>query len=1077
MITTSFRLDFILLSLAILGGASLGLGGEEPSQGTATSTPSKPTIDFNRQIRPILSENCFTCHGPDEKQRKAKLRLDTKEGAFGELRNGGHAIVPGNSAESELYLRITSDEPSKRMPLAKSGKHLKPEQIALLRQWIDQGAPWSSHWAFSPPTRSALPKVSDRGWPRSPIDAFILARLESEGLRPSPEADKTTLIRRVTLDLTGLPPTPAEIDDFLADSSPEAYERVVDCLLRSAHYGEHMARFWLDAARYGDTHGLHLDNYREMWPYRDWVIKAFNTNLPYNRFIIEQLAGDLLPNASLDQQVASGFNRCHVTTNEGGSIAEEVYVRNVDDRVETTGIVFLGLTIGCARCHDHKYDPITMKDFYGMFAFFNSLDTNPMDGNAAKYPPVVKLPSQTQKQVLDKLLTKVAGAERRRKERACQADADFGAWLCETEHKQKESPKSAIPTQGLVAYYPLDEKSGDKVTNAASNRFHGKVKGKAQWSAGKVGGALTLDGKTHVDLGDVADFERTEPFSYGCWIRTTSGSGTPLSRMDDKQALRGYDLYITNDQVMVHIINKWPDNALKVVLKNKIKRNEWTHLFVTYDGSSKAAGVKVYVNGKPEAVAVERNNLTDSIKTKASLKIGARTPGNPLVGQVDDVRIYSRRLEETEVGVLASGDPLAAVAPILATAAEQRSKQQNDALRQFYLDNYDLEYRQLGKELAALQAEAKKVEDSFPTTLVSQESAQPKPAYILKRGEYDRRGEPVGRATPAFLPPLPEKAPLTRLDFAQWLVSPNHPLTARVAVNRFWQQCFGTGLVKTSEDFGSQGEPPSHPELLDWLAVQFREDGWDVKRTMKRLVMSATYRQSSRIGADRLAKDPANRLLSRGPRFRLDAEMLRDQALAVSGLLVENIGGPGVKPPQPPGLWEAVGYVTSNTARFTPDTGCEKVHRRSLYTFWKRTAPPPQMTTFDAPSREACRVRRERTDTPLQALLLLNETQYVEAARGLAERTLREAGTKPEDRLTHMFRLALGRKPDAKELAELLTAYRDNLAEYSQDIESAKKLITIGETKPDAKLSPGELAAWTMVANLVLNLDEVINKG
>jgi mono/diheme cytochrome c family protein len=1065
------------VTLGLGVGAAVALGRAELPRTAEANKPPQPSVDFNRQVRPILSENCFACHGPDEKQRKAKLRLDTKEGALGELPNGDHAVVPGKSEESELVWRITAEDPAQRMPPAKSGKHLKPEQIALLRRWIEQGAPWSSHWAFEPPKRPALPKVSDTGWPREPIDYFVLARLEAERFGPSPEADKATLLRRVTLDLTGVPPAPGAVEAFLADSSGEAYERVVDRLLESAHYGEHMARFWLDAARYGDTHGLHLDNYREMWPYRDWVINAFNANMPYDQFVVEQVAGDLLPGPTLDQRVASGFNRCHVTTNEGGSIAEEVYVRNVVDRVETTGIVFMGLTVGCARCHDHKYDPIRMKDFYGMFAFFNSLDTNPMDGNAAKYPPVIAVPTAEQKRQLDAAQAKVTDAERRRREHTGKVDADFRAWLESVEQQPTEGAESSVPTQGLIAHYPLDEKSGDKVTNATADRFHGRVKGKAMWSAGKVGGALTLDGKSYVDLGDAAGFERTDAFSYGAWVRTTSGSGTPISRMDDKQAHRGWDLFITNDQLMVHIISKWTENALKVVLKNKIKRNEWTHLFVTYDGSSKASGLKVYVNGKPERFDVERDTLSDTIKTKASLKIGTRTPGNPLVGQVDDVRIYSRRLADTEVAALAGADPLAAVAPVLALAPERRTKQQNDALRQFYLENLDVAYRKIGKEIDTLRAEAKKVEESFPTTLVSQESAQPKPAYVLKRGEYDQRGEQVSRTTPAFLPPLPAKAIPSRLDFARWLVSPGHPLTARVAVNRFWQQCFGTGLVKTAEDFGSQGEPPSHPELLDWLAVQFTNDGWDVKQLMKRIVMSATYRQSSRVTRERLAKDPANRLLSRGPRFRLDAEMLRDQALAVSGLLVEKVGGPSVKPPQPRGLWEAVGYVTSNTAKFTPDSGCDKVHRRSLYTFWKRTAPPPQMTSFDAPSREACRVRRERTNTPLQALLLLNEKQYVECARALAEKAMREGGAKPEDRIAYLFRLATARNPDRKEQAELLANYRDNLTVYGGDTQAAKELISVGESTPDARLNPSELAAWTMVANLILNLDEVINKG
>ncbi len=1060
--------------------AALLVGWAGMPSGRAANPVGRSTVDYNRDIVPILSENCFACHGPDAKQRKAKLRLDTHDGMLAELRDGGHAVVPSKPAESVLLKRVSAEDPKERMPPAKTGKHLTPQQIGLLRQWIEQGAPWSKHWSFIPPKRPPLPKVADTTWPANPIDYFILARLEKAGLRPTREADRTTLLRRVTLDLTGLPPTPAEVDAFLADTSPEAYERVVDRLLESPRYGEHMVRYWLDAARYGDTHGLHLDNYREIWPYRDWVIRAFNSNKPYDRFLIEQLAGDLLPNPTLDQLVATGYNRCHVSTSEGGSIEEEVYVRNVVDEVDTNGTALLGLTIGCARCHDHKFDPIRQKDFYQLFAFFNSIDGPALDGNRKDTPPTVRVPTEEQKRQLAAAQAKIAAALKRRQARAEQAGPAFAAWLATVEKKHQTGDtktESKATTQGLLAYYPLDEKTGDKVHNAAGTKFHGTIKGKATWSAGKVGGALTLDGKTYVDLGSTGDFERTDAFSYGAWVRLTTANGTPLARMDDKKAHRGYDLFITNDQVMVHIISKWPDNALKVVIPKKIKRNEWTHLFVTYDGTSKAAGIKVYINGKPEPVTVERNHLTDSIKTKVSLKIGTRTFSNPLTGQVDDVRLYQRRLNDAEVAALAGADPRAAIAPILAVTPAKRTPQQQNALRQFYLDNVDVESMKLGKEIETLRAAAKKIEDGFPTTLIFKERSTPRPAYILKRGEYDQRGLEVGRDTPAFLPPLPANAPRNRLGFAQWLVAPGQPLTARVAVNRFWQQVFGTGIVKTADDFGTQGEPPSHPELLDWLAVQFVEDGWNVKKMMKRLVMSATYRQASQVTPDRLAKDPENRLLSRGPRFRLDAEVLRDQALAISGLLAEKVGGPSVKPPQPRGLWEAVGYTGSNTMHFVADTGQEKVHRRSLYTFWKRTSPPPQMSILDAPSREACTVRRERTDTPLQALLLLNERQFVEAARALAEKTMREGGTTPEARLTYMFRRATARRPDVREVFELAAAYHHLLAKYTRDVKAARELIAVGERKPDPALNPSELAAWTMVANLVLNLDEVINKG
>jgi hypothetical protein len=830
-------------------------------------------LSYDRDIRPILSDNCFACHGPDAKQRKAKLRLDTRSGALAELRSGGHAIVPGKTEDSALLERITAEGPSLRMPPKKSGKHLTAAQIELLRRWIAGGAPYTVHWAFVPPSRPPLPKVKNTAWPKEPLDHFILARLEREGLQPSAEAERTILLRRVTLDLAGLPPTPAEIDAFLADKLPNAYEKVVDRLLQSPRYGEHMARFWLDAARYGDTHGLHLDNYREMWPYRDWVIKAFNGNKPYDQFLTEQLAGDLLTNATLDQLIASGFNRCHVTTSEGGSIEEEVYVRNVLDRVETMGTVFMGLTVGCARCHDHKFDPIKTKEFYQLFAFFNNLDGPALDGNAARPAPVVHMPTAEQAAELDRLQNEIAALRK-------QFDAEMAKVKYDESAAAIESEQTA--------------------------------------------------------------WERMQ--------RTSGGAGLP------------------------------PD-IQRIVKRPRDKRNEQ-----------------------------QKKQLREYFLANAYSKAPATLA--PLHKQITDL---------------------------------------------------DKKREQLDKEV--------------PATLVFKERATLKPAYVLKRGEYDQRGEQVGRATPKFLPPLPDKANRDRLGLAQWLLSPEHPLTARVEVNRLWQQCFGTGLVKTTEDFGSQGESPSHPQLLDWLAVQFRADGWDIKKMMKHLVMSATYRQSSRVTKDRLAKDRDNRLLSRGPRFRLDAEMLRDQALFVSGLLVEKLGGPSVKPPQPAGLWEAVGYSGSNTKNFVPDHGHEKVHRRGMYTFWKRTAPPPEMNTFDAPSRESCTVRRERTNTPLQALLLMNDPQFVEAARTLAERTMKEGGTTPEARLTFLFRLTTARRPDAKEMAELVAAYKDHLATYTRDAARAKQLISVGELKPDAKLNPSELAAWTMIANLVLNLDEVINKG
>jgi hypothetical protein len=1011
-------------------------------------------VDYNRDVRPILSDNCFACHGPDAKQRKVKLRLDTREGILGELKSGGRAVVPGKADDSVLLDRVSADEPAMRMPPAKTGKRLTAQQIDVLRRWVEQGAPFATHWAFSSPVRPPLPKVKRADWPRNPIDYFILARLEAEGLAPSLEADRTTLIRRVTLDLTGLPPTPAEVDAFLADASPNAYEKVVDRLLRSPRYGEHMGRFWLDAARYGDTHGLHLDNYREMWPYRDWVIKAFNSNMAYDRFLTEQLAGDLLPNPSLDQIVATGFNRCHVTTSEGGSIEEEVYVRNVVDRVETTGTVFLGMTIGCARCHDHKFDPVKQKEFYQLFAFFNNLDGPALDGNAARPAPVVKIPSAEQAAQLAELdrkataIRKVIAEEVARVKYDESADAREPEQLRRAEHVWVDD---AIPP-GAKSSSDGGPNGSWKFVSAPGHPVFSGTKSAMRTATGlsqhffegakpglRVGVGDTLFAHVYLDPANPPK-EIMLQWHTGEWKHRAYWGDNLIPWGRDASAERRHMGPLPKPGKWVRL----EVEASKVGLKPGTVINGWA--FTQHGGTVywDRAGI---VTQTPQGDQ-PFHTLSAWVQVQRALG-GAGLP--PHIRQVIEIE------------------------------RDKRSDAQKKQLRDYFIENAYAPTRTtfaaLQGRLAALDKEREKIDKETAATLVFKERSKPRPAYVLKRGEYDQRLEEVGRETPKFLPALPAGAPRDRLGLARWLLAPDNPLTARVEVNRLWQHCFGTGLVKTTEDFGAQGELPSHPELLDWLAVQFREEGWDVKKMMKRIVTSATYRQSSRVTKDRLAKDPTNRLLSRGPRFRLDAEILRDQALAVSGLLVEKVGGPSVKPPQPGGLWEAVGYTGSNTKNFVPDHGHEKVHRRSLYTFWKRTAPPPEMNTFDAPSRESCTVRRERTNTPLQALLLLNDPQYVECARALAERTMREGGTTVEARLTFMFRLATARKPDAGELSELLAAYKDHRATFTRDPARAKQLISVGELKPDAALDHGELAAWTMIANLLLNLDEVINKG
>jgi hypothetical protein len=1042
------RAVFVLAGLGVFAGPAA-------AQSPAPKAGAPPAINFSRQIRPILSENCFACHGPDNKARKARLRFDTKEGALRKLRSGGFAILPGKASASELIARVTAADPSEHMPPARSGKKLTTEQIDLLRHWIDQGAPWSEHWAFVPPLKPALPPVKNAAWPRNEIDFFILSRLEKENLTPAPEADRSTLIRRVTFDLTGLPPTPAQVEAFVADRSPKAYEKVVDRLLASPHYGEHLARLWLDAARYGDTHGLHLDSYREIWPYRDWVIRAFNENKPYDRFVIEQLAGDLLPNPTLDQLVATGFDRCNVTTSEGGSIDEEVYVRNVVDRVDTTGVVFLGLSVGCARCHDHRYDPIRQKDYYQLFAFLNNLEGAPLDGNNARHPPVVKVPTAEQKATLERLQKQQAEVRQQIATAAAKIKYDETA-----DARLSEEPARAD-------FVWID----DALPAGVKALVDGNVN--KAWSFVPGPGHPVHSGSKSVRLEGTG------------LVQNVLQDAQPGLRVGQGDKLFAY-VYLDPARPPSEVMLQWHTGA-------------WMHR--AYWGSNVIPWGR---DNSPERLAVGALPPAGRwlrLEVEAA-KVGI-APGTVITGwaftQQGGVAYWDQAglASQLQQGTPAFATLTAWVrqqralggiglpAPIQQLVKLERSKR-NPAQKRQLLDYFlangwarsQPELNALKGRLAALEKERQQIDSQAPASLVFKERKDIRPAYILKRGEYDKRGEQVGRNTPAFLPPLPADAPRNRLGLARWLVSREQPLTARVEVNRLWQQCFGTGLVKTAEDFGSQGELPSHPQLLDWLAVQLMDDGWDVKTTVRRLVTSATYRQSARLTKDRLARDPHNRLLARGPRFRLDAEELRDQALALSGLLVERVGGPSVRPPQPSGLWEAVAYVGSNTGIFKADTGPDKVYRRSMYTFWKRTAAPPQMTAFDAPSREACTVRRERTNTPLQALLLMNEKQMVQCARGLAERTLREGGDKLEGRLAYLFKLATARLPDARERSELTAAYQDFLANYSRDAQAADRLLAASAMAPAAPtMSHAELAAWTMLANLVLNLDEVITRG
>jgi mono/diheme cytochrome c family protein len=1043
---------------------------------TAT-TPARaaaPAIRYNRDVRPILADNCFACHGPDAGHRKAGLRLDTKEGLFEKTPKHEPAVVPGNLEKSELWARIITKNPDDKMPPEDSHKELKPEQIETLRKWILAGAPWEGHWAFVKPERPQVPKVKGLK-SENPIDAFVFAKLQEKGLKPNAEADRRTLLRRVTLDLTGLPPTPDEVTAFLNDKSPDAYAKVVKRLLGSLRYGEHRARYWLDAARYADTHGLHFDNYREMWPYRDWVIKALNQNMPFDRFTLLQLAGDLLSEEEVDALIATGFQRCNMTTNEGGTIDEENLANYANDRVSTFGWVYLGMTMNCAACHDHKFDPITQKDFYSMAAYFRNTQQPAKDGNVKDSTPSVLVPQTDEDARRWKALPgEMAAARQAVDDRRRNAQPDFTAWA---KDAQAGEFAKEIPTSKLLVHLLLNEGQSNVVNGLVKTKGEFTATGALDWrDGGRYGSAPKLKKGANFDLGDVANFERTNQFSAGAWVRMSApGSFGPLiARMDETNAFRGWDFTQAGKKITVHLVNKWPDDALKVETRDEVlKPGVWQHFFVTYDGSSKAKGVKLYVDGVAVATKVDKDVLKSSIQATTPLRIGQRSKDQILEdGRLQDVRVYERRLSSNEVAALANVAPLQYV---LGIPAEQRTKEQSASLFESWLTTRDPIFLERTKQLAALGREETAIKTRNPVTHIQREKTNSMPmAFVLFRGEYDKQKDKVAAMPPGVLHKLPEGAPTNRLGLAQWVNSPENPVTARVTVNRLWSEVFGTGLVKTSEDFGLTGEPPVNQELLDWLAVEFRESGWDMKHIFELMVMSSAYRQSAETTPEKLERDPGNRLLSRGPRFRMDAEMIRDYALAASDLLVAKIGGAPVKPYQPEGVWEAVAMPESNTKKYKADTG-EGLYRRSMYTFWKRAAPPATMDIFNAPSREVCSVRRERTNTPLQALATLNDPQFVEAARHLAQVALMGA-RKEEDAIQTMAERVLSRPLTSKELGIVKRTLQEMKSYYEKDAEAAKQFLAVGESKPSDQIPAPQLAAMTMVANQLMNLDEALNK-
>ncbi len=1106
-----------------LGFAALALAGLTIAPGCGTSqvgpvaktSPSTPAaalpakLSFNEHVQPILSENCYACHGPDSGSRKAGLRLDRADFAFAPHEKMGPAIVRGKPDESPLVQRIESKKEKEVMPPAEAHKTLKPEEIAILRRWVAEGAEYQPHWAFIAPVAKPLPAVAaaDAAAVRNEIDAFIVARLEKENLQPSPEADRRSLIRRVTLDLTGLVPTPAEVEAFLADAAPGAYERVVDRLLASPRYGEHRARYWLDYARYADTHGIHFDNYRAIWPYRDYVIRAFNANKPFDRFVREQLAGDLLPARTMDELAATGLVRCNLTTNEGGTIPEETFVNQTRDRVEAFGVTFLGLTTGCAACHDHKFDPFSQRDFYGLAAYLSNTAEKPWDLNIAEPSPVLRLPKEENRPAAETVFAQRAELQVKLDARRARARELITTWLASGQR-----PKPVAPT-ALELRLKLDEGKGDALRNSAPNAAVSEIKadtnpivwGESTW----LWPSMRMEIFTRIPLGNLGDVEANESFSAGGWLflrakpgggaKAGTGSGSLLARMGDdkRKGGAGWDIYQEGGKFTVNLVAapeepaaagaepdakkpvkmSAPKRGISVVTATAYTRDEWHHVFFTYPGTRKAAGVKIYVDGKPVETETKLDTLTakDSIHTDATMHLGRRDDFLPMrETRFQDVRFYRRALAADEITRLPFEDVAAEIVARQPDPARWTTDEAFVVANRFFLGEADAETKKLAAAVAAHDAAFEALTKDGDATLIAVEKDTPAYSDILKRGDYFSRVERVGPSTPHFLPPLPAGAPVNRRGLADWVLAPEQPLFARVAVNRMWQEVFGRGLVESAGDFGVMGTRPSHPELLDWLAVNFRTSGWDAKKLYRLLVTSATYRQSANATADRLAKDATNRLLSRGPRYRMDGEMLRDSALEASGLLVEKLGGPSVKPYQPPGLWEEVAMPESNTKTYVADKG-EGLYRRSVYTFWKRGSMPPSMETFDATSREVVCTRRARTDTPLQAFVTMNDPQWVEAARKLAERAVHAAPAAP-GRIDFLARTTLGRPLEARESKLLTNALEKFRTQFAANAESAKEILAVGDSPADATIAPTELAQWTMLASQFLNLDEFLTK-
>ena len=1005
-------------------------------------------VDFDRDVRPVLSENCYACHGPDSAQRQANLRLDLEDQA--------------RPIAGEALSRVSSDDLSRRMPPAYLGHDkLSDSDISILREWVAAGAPWSAHWAFLVPERPDPPSVQWESGIRNDIDRFVFRRLERAGLFPAKEADRRTLIRRLSLDLTGLPPDVAQVHAFVDDPAPDAYEQLVDRLLGSRRYGERLASRWLDAARYADTQGYQNDAPVQMWRWRDWVIESFNSNKPFDEFAVEQIAGDLLPDPSLDQLIATGFNRNHRSNSELGIVDEEYRVEYVVDRVETMSTVFLGLTVGCARCHDHKYDPISQKEFYRLFAYFNNVPERGRVLRPFNSPPKIPAPTREEARMLEDLDGRIGAASKRFHAARESAVPQFASW----ERRLARSARRVdwYPRYGLAARFDFDSGLGDAL-----------VVGQIEYAGRRAGRALSLQGAGHVDAQDTADYDYNDRFSLAAWVYPGSPDGVILSRSEafdtaDENAGRGVTLVLEEGRPKLKLVGRM-DDWIIVSAREPVPLNRWSHLTATYDGSRLAAGVSFYIDGLAVDAIAELDYSNGGIKTKEPFRIGSGADeSSGFVGSIDEVVVYDRELGSDEALILAVSETLDEIAAI---DRNRRTPGQLRKLERAFAGIHGPpRVRTAWADLNRLTREKEALAKRVSSVMIMSEMDPPRETHILERGAYDKLGERVDPGVLSALSSLPDPERRDRLGLARWLVDPANPLTARVTVNRLWQMLFGTGLVRTPENLGTQGERPTHPELLDWLAVEFVEGGWDVKSLLKAIVTSAVYRQESKASSDAMQKDPENRLLSRGPRFRLPAEAVRDQALLLAGLLHERVGGPSVKTYQPEGLW----FDIAAGGGYTRGEG-DDLYRRSLYTYWRRTIGPPSMLNFDSATRETCAVRTERTNTPLQALNLMNDVTFVEAARKFGERIYFEGGETVDDRLAHGFEMATSRLPSSREAEILRNGFERQLQGFKKDPQAASALLAQGESPARKRVARAELAAYAMTAGMILNLDETVTK-